>query len=166
MPTPTYTPLATVTLGSATASITFSSIPATYRDLIVTFNGSMAGTGNSSVCFRYNSDSGSNYSTVYMVGTGSSTVSGASTTTLGALVGFYASHATGQRHQGTMHIMDYSATDKHKTALIRDDSPSTETEAQANRWANTAAITSVEIFANFSGLLASGSTINLYGIVS
>jgi hypothetical protein len=166
MPTPTYTPLATVTLGSNTASVTFGSIPATYRDLIITFNGSMAGTGTSSVCFRYNSDSGSNYVTIYMVGTGSSAVSGASSTTLGALVGFYASHATGQRHQGIMHIMDYSATDKHKTALIRDDSPSTETEAQANRWANTAAINNVQIFANFSGLLASGSTINLYGIAS
>lgn len=166
MPTPTYTPLAEITLASNTTGVTFSSISQSYRDLIVTFNGSMAGSGTSSVCFRYNSDSGSNYSTVWMVGDGTSALSGSSTTTLGALVGFYASHATGLRHVGKMSVMDYSATDRHKTTLIRDDSPSTETETQVNRWANTAAINTVYIFANASGSLAAGSTITLYGIAS
>ena len=40
--TPTYIPLATTTLGSASNSITFNSVPATYRDLIVIIDGATA----------------------------------------------------------------------------------------------------------------------------
>jgi len=75
MPTPTYTPLATVTLGSATSSVTFSSIPATYRDLILIFDGTR--TGNNNVQYRFNSDTGTNYSTVIAAGNGSGTTSSA-----------------------------------------------------------------------------------------
>jgi hypothetical protein len=57
MPTPTYTPLATVTLGTTAASVTFSSIPATYRDLIFVLSG-LGGSAN--ITLRYNGDSGSN----------------------------------------------------------------------------------------------------------
>jgi hypothetical protein len=35
MPTSTYVALATTTLGATAASVTFSSIPATYRDLLL-----------------------------------------------------------------------------------------------------------------------------------
>jgi hypothetical protein len=64
MPTPTYIPLATVTLGSADSSVTFSSIPATYRDLILVLNGTRSTT--SGVRARANADAGANYPMVYM----------------------------------------------------------------------------------------------------
>ena len=55
MPTPTYTPLATVTLGTSAASVTFSSIPATYRDLILIFDGTGSGsTGKAAVLDNFN----------------------------------------------------------------------------------------------------------------
>jgi len=38
----TYTPIASVTLSSAQASVTFSSIPQTYTDLVLVVNGSTA----------------------------------------------------------------------------------------------------------------------------
>jgi hypothetical protein len=78
MPTPTYTPLATVTLASTASSVTFSSIPATYRDLVVVHNnfGTVNNDANSN--FRFNGDSGSNYSRVYAFWSGS-IVSGAAT---------------------------------------------------------------------------------------
>jgi len=75
MPTPTYTPLATVTLGSTAASVTFSSIPATYRDLILIITAQRTGSPVN-VGMRFNGDSGSNYSSVFMTGTGSSAISG------------------------------------------------------------------------------------------
>jgi hypothetical protein len=155
MPTPTYTPLATVTLASTAATVTFGSIPATMRDLIVVVNGKTS--ANQATGLRFNSDSGSNYSMVRMYTTASST----STTTYGLLT-------TGDPTADTLaiaQIMDYSATDKHKTVLIRSNIPANNTAAHAVRWANTAAITTVAVEA-ISTTWAVGTTINLYGVIS
>ena len=57
----TYEPIATNTLGSAASSVTFSSIPSTYTDLIVVMNYANS-TGLADVFFRFNGDTGSNYS--------------------------------------------------------------------------------------------------------
>jgi hypothetical protein len=64
MPTPTYTPLANVTLGATAATVTFGSIPATMRDLVVIVNGTTS--SNVFTGLRFNSDSGSNYTFVRM----------------------------------------------------------------------------------------------------
>ena len=155
MPTPTYTPLATVTLASTAATVTFSSIPATMRDLIVVVNGKTS--ANQATGLRFNSDSGSNYSMVRMYTTASST----STTTYGLLT-------TGDPTADTLaiaQIMDYSATDKHKTFLVRSNIPANNTAAHAVRWANTAAITTVAVEA-ISTTWAIGTTLNLYGVIA
>ena len=163
MPTPTYTPLATVTLGADAASVTFSSIPATYRDLILILNGqSTAGE----ISFRLNADSGSNYSQVFMRGS-STTQSGAST--FNKAFPFINSVGNATRLVGQIQFMDYSATDKHKTNLsrtgyVQNSDSAFSTEATAIRWANTAAITTIAFTS--TGSFASGSTFNLYGIAS
>jgi hypothetical protein len=152
MPTPTYTPLATVTLGTA-ASVTFSNIPSTYRDLIFVVRGT-------SLNLRVNGDTGSNYSNVSMYGTGSTAASGSETTTF-----FYTNWFGTGTTANRMYIcqfMDYSATDKHKTILLRGDLADAESNANAGRWANTSAITSISIV----GTPAAGSTFSLYGIAS
>jgi hypothetical protein len=163
--TDTYRPLATVTLGSSASSVTFSSIPATYRDLILVINGEV--TTNANVQMRLNADTGSNYSGVVMRYDGSAVNSGSGTYNT-----FYLSWsltASGNRFLGITNIMDYSATDKHKTVLHRDTrtnpDPSLIPEAQAGRWANTSAITSMLLFLS-SGNYAAGSTFSLYGIAS
>jgi hypothetical protein len=61
--------------------------------------------------------------------------------------------------------MDYSATNKHKSVVTRNDHPS-HTQAQANRWANTAAITSISIAVRGGSSFASGSTFSLYGVIA
>jgi len=62
-------------------------------------------------------------------------------------------------------IMDYSATDKHKSGLIRFTSTPDQpvTVAQAFRWASTSAITTITLA---DATFTSGSTFALYGIVS
>jgi hypothetical protein len=160
MPTPTYTPLATVTLASTASSVTFSSIPATYRDLVVVHNnfGTVNNDANSN--FRFNGDSGSNYSRVYAFWSGS-IVSGAAT-------GENSMSVFGLRTtvgDSISHIMDYSATDKHKTVLTRTNTVDNLVWMSAARWANTAAITQIQLNA-FSGSFAVGSVISLYGIAS
>jgi hypothetical protein len=159
MPTPTYTPLATVTLGTAAASVTFSSIPATYRDLIFVFNGTT--TIDDGVGLRFNGDTGSNYTNVRMFGNsggaGSDTIS---TTRIVSTAG-----NTSLRTAFISQVMDYLATDKHKTVLTRNNITDNNVTAIASRWANTAAITSVTVLSPGS-TITSGSTISLYAIVS
>jgi hypothetical protein len=164
MPTPTYKPLATITLGSTASSVTFGSIPATYRDLVFAINGQT--TSNANIIYRINGDTGSNYSHIHMTGASSAT-SGAGTFTEAYIT--YGSALNGTRLIINLSIMDYSATDKHKTALIRNGytnlSSVFSTEALAIRWASTSAVTSV-VFSTNAGSFAIGTTLSLYGIVA
>ncbi len=70
----TYEKIATTTLGSSSATITFSSIGSGYTDLriVLTAKGT-AGAGNSAV--RFNNDSATNYSSTFLGGDGSSATS-------------------------------------------------------------------------------------------
>jgi hypothetical protein len=163
MPTVTYKPLATVTLGGSDSDIVFSSIPATYRDLILVINGTVNFTGADSTLMRFNGDTGSNYSNVRMVGTGSAATAYADTATY-AYIGV---PANSDRFSIITQIMDYSATNKHKTLLSRHGQASGWVTAHAGRWANTSAITSVTIMANASAsVFSAGTTFSLYGVIA
>jgi hypothetical protein len=153
-----YVALATTTLSSATSSVTFGSIPATFKDLVLVANGSTA-SGAENILLRFNSDTGSNYSSVFMLGSGSSALSGtvSSTSIFGG--GFGATRAN-----ALWQIMDYSATDKHKTTLNRTDRADDAAYAWAGRWANTSAITTIQVRLGGALSFAAGTTISLYGI--
>ena len=72
MPTPTYTPLANVTLASTTSTVTFSSIPATYRDLLVVAQCGVVGPATENLQLSLNNDTtNANYAAVQMSGDGS-----------------------------------------------------------------------------------------------
>jgi hypothetical protein len=168
MPTPTYTPLATVTLGSSASSVTFSSIPATYRDLVLVYAGRTTSTADGDALIaRYNGDTGSNYSQVRMAGFGTTTFSGSFSGTV---------HEVGRLHtsisdntnpsQGLVNLMDYSATDKHKTSVSRSGYAANLVDATAARWANTAAITTILLFPATTTNFAAGATFNLYGVIA
>jgi len=156
VPTPTYTALANITLGSSASSVTFSSIPATYRDLVLVVVGTA--TADATWGLRFNGDTGSNYPYVEMNGDGASTTSTTSTLTF-----FRIGRTTGTQGTTIIQIMDYSATDKHKTGLSRTGPANEIVRAVASRWANTAAITSI-VTNNVT--FASGTTLSLYGIAS
>jgi hypothetical protein len=163
MPTPTYTPLATVTLGSSASSVTFSSIPATYRDLILIHSSKHTFAGSTSVRdsgIRFNSDSGSNYLRVNM---DSKIDSGTATETSIALI---YGRVDGNFVPGIVQIMDYSATNKHKTVLYRSGAANDYVYAQAARWANTAAVTTITIAPSGSFQIIAGSTFALYGVIA
>ena len=152
--TPTYIPLATTTF-TADASITLSSIPAGYRDLILVFAGNASGTIET--LLRFNSDSGANYPQVGMRGLGTSATSAASTESAIYTYG----RVTTVQGSIIYQIMDYSQTDKHKTVLLRGDAADHSTAATAARWANTGAITSISL-TTASGTLT--GTLSLYGV--
>jgi hypothetical protein len=169
MPQPTYSPLATVTLGSSASSVTFSSIPATYRDLILVARFTTAASG-STFDVRLNGDSSSTYSHVGMNGR-SNGANSFSFTATGKFELLGNSFGTSPA-QCIFQLMDYSATDKHKTGLSRAQSEENGTamnltNAYAVRYPSTSAITSLSCH-SFAGSVsfASGSTFALYGVIA
>jgi hypothetical protein len=167
MPTPTYTALANVTLGSPSL-LTFSNIPATYRDLRIVFAGNLHEASSASVFMQFSGDTtATNYNHVRMSGNGSSASSGTQNNNRTAFEG--AGLEQGTNGTFIVDILDYSATDKHKTALSRNGANKTgaqAAEAFAIRWSNTAAVTSVAFTLGGGNNFAAGSTFALYGIAS
>jgi len=165
MPTPTYTPLATITLTSAASSISFSSIPATYRDLIVVASNLNVVSGTSGLRIRFNSDTVSTYETVHMAGSGTAAASftsggGGFGQLQGASgIGISTNNIT------IVNIMDYSTTNKHKSWLTRTNQANDNVEASAGRWPSTAAINNCTIIAG-PNAFAIGSTFSLYGVIA
>ena len=155
MPTNTYKPIASITLGSSASSVTFSSIPQDYRDLVLVIDG--AQTTENPVAFELNDDAGGNYTGVWMAGNGSAVGS------VNNIVNRFAYVSNDQaRASAIVQFMDYSATNKHKTVLSRSNSIGYSVIAHAHRWANTSAITKIDLqpFSQFTAT----TTISLYGI--
>jgi hypothetical protein len=161
MPTPTYTPLATVTLSSSASSVIFSSIPATYRDLVLVTNVTHSGEAEIDLAIRFNGDTGNNYNRASVTGNGSVAASFA---VLNENY-LYVLAASTTSSVATLQIMDYSATDKHKPCLSRGNLTAGRVSATANRWANTAPINSISVAVLSANFLA-GSTFSLYGVIA
>jgi hypothetical protein len=159
----TYTPIASITLGTATGSVTFSSIPQTYTDLVLVATGTST-AGNVNANLRFNSDSGSNYSYTYLSGTGAGAPSSRqSNLTLAYTQGYGWWDQT--RGQDIIHIMNYSNTTTYKTFLARADFSNNGVSLTVGLWRSTAAITAIEFRADASTFTV-GSTFNIYGILA
>jgi hypothetical protein len=157
----TYEAIATQTLGSNTASVTFSSISGTYTDLVLVVNGDAIG-GNNNLSLRVGNgsiDSGSNYSYTRLYGFSSTAGSGrASNTTKGGQLGW------GTNQSSVIYqFMNYSNTTTNKTVLGRG--ADTEiVDTGVTLWRSTAAINTITVFMDSAENLKSGSTFSLYGI--
>lgn len=158
----TYTPIATTTLGSATNSITFSSIPSTYTDLVLVFNGSMASAAD--LLMQFNSDTATNYSDTILQGNGTSATSSRDTSQTSMTLGIT---GTGKTNIFTSiaNIQNYSNTTTYKTVLVRVSEASTLTGAVVNLWRKTPeAINTIKVYGNGSVNISAGSIATLYGI--
>lgn len=154
--TPTNVLLNQITLAASASTVTFSNLPQNYGDLIIVISGTSS--GGSSPSLNFNGDSGSNYNNTRIFSNSGSTSSQAFTDTYGS-IGFMSTEQTGISVQ----IFDYSASDKHKTAVGRGGNTDT-LRFEATRWANTAPITSVTVRMDGSQTYSTGTTISLYGV--
>ena len=162
MPTAQYTALANVTLSTTATSVTFSSISQAYKDLMLVC--SPVATSQLSFWVRANSDSTSNYLGINLRTQTPPSFTSQVYTDSGFTTGFSASVPTSTGgFISKLDIMDYSATDKHKTALIRSNGASQAVEMTAQRWASTSAITSLACIVTNSSF-AAGTTFALYGV--
>ena len=155
----TYEPIATTTASGSTSQYTFTSIPATYTDLVLVIMAANASASNFEITF--NSDTGSNYSRTQLSGNGTSASS--------ARESNYTSYRTLSTPASTstfaianFNIMNYSNTTTYKTLLDRGGYASDQAYAQVGLWRSTAAITSIKLLCGSN--LSAGSTFTLYGI--
>jgi hypothetical protein len=158
----TYTTIATQTLGSAAATVTFSSIPSTYTDLVLIIT-PQSSSGTASVDIQLNGDTGTNYSLTYLYGTGSSAASGRDSNT--AIAGGGSAVATANIFlTNTVQIQNYSNTTTNKTLLMRTGNTDGNVLTAVSIWRNTAAITSISLKLATAVNFTTGSTFTLYGI--
>ena len=158
----TYEPIATTTLGTAAASITFSSIAADWTDLrVVLVN--VATTTFPQI--RFNADATANYSWTYISGNGTAAQSGRFT----SQNEFYnnISGSATVPFMTTLDIFSYAGS-TYKTMLwneTNDKNGSGTTSPKVGLWLSTAAITSISLRADiYSTTFGVGTTATLYGI--
>ena len=156
------TPLANITLSANAANVTFSSISGAYRDLRIVFCG-RASSASNPFAYQLNGDTNGNYSWVVAHGTGSAAQS--STNASDNMGRAENNYLDTNQSIVVLDFLDYTQTNKHKLSLVRASYPNLGVTMTANRWANTAAITTIRIsqYNNAAGF-AAGSTFALYGV--
>jgi len=163
----TYTPIATTTLGGAAATVTFSSIPSTYTDLVLVCNVKSTTTSNAYLNVRYNSDTSNNYSVTVLRGNGSSASSTRGSNTSVAYLNYTYAMPTSMETAIISQIQNYSNSTTYKTAINRSNIASQGVEALVTLWRNTAAINNIVVSTDNGGaILDTGSTFTLYGIAA
>ena len=156
----TYTAIATNTLGSAAASVTFSSISGSYTDLV--FAIAPLGAGEELVA-QFNGDTGTNYSRTTLWGNGTTAGSVQNSAQTYAILNYYAAVGSTQATQ-IWNVMNYANTTTYKTILGRASKADGGVDATVALWRSTAAITSVVFKQKNGGNFSIGSTFSLYGI--
>ena len=164
MATNTYVALDKKTIsGSSTTTISFTSIPSTYTDLVL-----IASTQNSTSGQDFKitlNGTSTGYSTTRFFGYGSGTPESSRRTSQS----YWFLDELGQPTSGdfmvqTFNLMNYSNTTTYKTALWRNSWASTNgVAAMVGLWQNTAAVNQIDITTT-GGVMNAGSTFSLYGI--
>ena len=170
--TNSYESIATTTVGSGgTATITFSSIPATYthlqiRQIARTTVATSVQTGNG---IRFNSDTASNYAIHQLFGDGSS--ANASAIVPDSYIFYSANTGTSAGANifgvAVIDILDYANTNKFKTVRTlagADLNGSGSIYSRSGLWRSTSAISTITIDCRDSGVFTEYSSFALYGI--
>ena len=153
--TATYEKIATTTVTGGSL-ISFTSIPATYTDLVVISNGGLANNGGYAV--EFNGDTASNYSRTFLKGNGSTASSGRGSNEYPLYVS-----SDGANQTNIWNIMNYSNTTTYKSFLTRGSGAAANAIVFACLWRSTSAINRVDITCSGT-TFTSGFTATIYGI--
>jgi len=164
-----YDSIATTTVSTATASITFSSIPATYTHLQIRGIGRINQAADTAgAAIRLNSDTGSNYANHWVYGEGSTpAVLSQASTTMGRFPQMGGDNYTSSFGAAIIDILDYANTSKYKTIRSiggADVNASGFVGFESSLWMNTAAVTTITLFSSSSLNWQQYSSFALYGI--
>lgn len=164
--TGSYESIATTTVGSGgTGTITFSSIPQTYKHLQIRYIS--RDSNGQHLSFKANSDSGSNYAFHRLSGNGSSASALASSGRTDMVINQNGTSTTANIfNAGVVDILDYADTNKYKTIRTLngvDYNGSGYVEFISNLWMSTSAISTLT-FSPFVGTFSQYTQLALYGI--
>lgn len=158
-------------LTGTASSITFGSIPQTYKHLEIraTLRSDRAGAESEIVTFRFNSDTGSNYATHFLSSNGSSVSSSNYSAETYMRGEAYPGGADTTNAFGAfvLQITDYTSTNKTKTQRLfsgRRGSSQYAVSLRSGLWNSTNAITTITLNNFFSSNFVSGTRVSLYGI--
>jgi hypothetical protein len=171
MPT-TYNKIASVTVGSGgAANITFSSIPATFTDLLLKLSSRSNrsdGVAYDSLSIKFNASS-SSYSNRMVYGDGSSALSAVGATT--HISWGYAASNTGVTANTfgslDLYVPNYSGSTNKSTSIdsvTENNATAAIAVLSAGLWSDTSIINSIEITPITGSLFLQYSTATLYGI--
>ena len=167
--TNSFESIATVTVGSGgQSSISFSSIPSTYKHLQIRAIAQDSATNppyNAGLTF--NSDSGSNYAVHWIAGDGATASSFANYNTTYIEFGYLNSYTTATSYSAcVIDILDYADTNKYKTSRMLqgyDKNGSGRVDLTSGLWRSTSAISTITI-SSLGTSLRQYSHFALYGI--
>ena len=171
--TSSYESIATAAGTGLSGSITFSSIPSTYKHLQIRVLGRSTYAGaQDDFNIRVNGDTGSNYSQHAIGGNGGSTGSfGAASQTLGGSTNYAwlpgATAGASIMGVSVIDILDYQNSNKYKTLrglCGADFNGSGSVNFWSSAWLNTSAVNSVTLLTNSTGFFTTTTQIALYGI--
>jgi hypothetical protein len=164
----TYTPIATQTLTTSAASVTFSSIPGTYTDLVLIVSSRSLKAGTEDALFiQVNGDSSTLYSRTELYNASSGRATGE---TAYKYHGKVAGNTSGGATFATSNInfMNYANTATFKTLIARcgmADPAYTEVKTSVGLYRSTNAISSMVLTTESATNFAPGSSFTLYGIL-
>lgn len=162
----TYTPLARTALTTSSATVTFSSIPQTYTDLVVSIN--IAGlTAQETPKMYFNGDTSALYSTTFLDGNGSSVLSNR-VTAQGSFYGIGAYNSGNPTGVSSIlvNINNYSNTTNNKTMLARNAGGTLSTTLTVGLYRSTSAVSSISFIVHGGNSYLPGTTFTLYGILA
>lgn len=143
----------TVIVGAGGSStITFSSIPATYKHLQIRMIGKGTAAASGSTSFRFNSNTSAVYTRHQIIGSGATvTAYGIADATLGHIYGYNDNLDTSSSPMAAIiDILDYKDTNKFKTVRTLSGTDKNGATADINLvsslWRSTVAVSAIEIF--------------------
>jgi len=163
----TYTLISSITVGSGgAASIEFTSIPATYTDLIVKFSSRTNRANLADVISLSFNGSTSNRSVRDIYGTGASVVSSNQSN---MFAGYTTAATTTASTFGNaeIYIPNYTSSNNKSSSqdsVSENNSVDSYTNLAANLWSDSNAITSITLTPIYGTLFVQYSTAYLYGI--
>lgn len=163
----TYESLATTTLSSTTATVTFSSISSDYTDLVLVCNNVKSVAAGATILIRFNNDSSAIYSHIELYGNGTTATSTKTSSGTNTPIQYFI--GVGTANEGVVNvtnIMNYANTTSYKMVLARENnSPDPNYPGSGliiGTWRGTAAINRIDLIGNSS--FTSGSVFTIYGI--